>query len=317
MTELTDRYVYAATRFVTDQDERVELDRELRERIADTVDGHRSAGLGPAEAEERALTELGDPLRVSAAYRERPMYLIGPRHYFAWQRVMVIVLATAPWIVGVIDLIVMISTREPVETVIAGTISTIVMVAVQAAFWITLGFAVAERVTTPADGDVDRWTPERLPQLPESTGRGKLSDLIASLVFLVIVAGLIVWQRFGSLVVVDGERMPVLDPALWDVWIPVMFLLLALEAVHAVWVYRTGWTWPAAIVNLPISLAWGALLGWLFVSGRLLNPDFLDRVGLSQGAIDRSQPYVLAVLAVIIAWELVDGFYKAYRRGRQ
>ncbi|MBM9465274.1 hypothetical protein JL108_17635 [Aeromicrobium sp. YIM 150415] len=313
MTELTDRYVFAATRFVADQDEREQLDRELRERIADTVDDHRSAGLGPDEAEVRALTELGDPLRLSAAYRERPMYLIGPRYYFAWQRVMVIVLATAPWVVGVIDLIVALSEGEPIGTVIAGTISTIVIVALHVAFWTTLGFAIAERATSPDDSP-HLWTPDRLPQLPESNGRGKLGDLIASLVFLVIVAGLLVWQQFGSLVVVDGERIPVLEPALWRSWIPVMFLLLALEAVHAVWVYRTGWTWPAAIVNLPISLVWGALLGWLFASGRLLNPDFLDRVGLTPDIVDHSKPYVLAVLAIVIAWEIGDGLYKAYRQ---
>ncbi len=316
MTELTDRYVYAATRFVADQDERDELDRELRERIADTVDHHRSAGLDRDEAERRTLTELGDPLRVSAAYRERPMYLIGPRYYFTWQRVMVIVLATAPWIVGAIDLIAMISTREPVETVIAGTISTIVMVALHAAFWITLGFAVAERVTAPADGEVHGWTPERLPQLPDSTARGKRGDLIASLAFLGIVAGLLVWQQFGSLVVLGGERVPVLDPSLWRLWIPVMFALLALEAAHAIWVYRSSWTWTAAIANVPISLAWGVLLGWLFVSDRLLHPDFLERVGATREMLDRAQPYVLAGLAIIIVWEIGDGLLKAYRRDR-
>ena len=317
MTELTDRYVYAATRFVADQDERDELDRELRERIADTIDHHRAAGRNPDEAEEHALTELGDPLRLSAAYRERPMYLIGPRYYFTWQRVMVIGLATAPWIIGLIDLITAISAREPVGTVIAGTISTIVIAALHVAFWTTLGFAVAERATAP-DKDEHTWTPDRLPQLPADTARGKRSELIASLIFLGVVAGLLVWQQFGRLVVIDGEQVPVLEPDLWwHLWIPVMFVLLALEAAHAVWVFRSGWSWTAAVVNLPISLAWGALLGWLFVSDRLFNPVFLEHTGTTQAALDRWQPYLLVGLAIIIAWEIADAFYKAYRHRRR
>ena len=65
---LTDRYVAATLRSIP-VDKRDDIDRELRASITDAVDARVESGSDPAEAEERVLTELGDPARLAAAIR--------------------------------------------------------------------------------------------------------------------------------------------------------------------------------------------------------------------------------------------------------
>jgi len=314
MTELTDRYVHAATRFIPDESERTEVARELHERIEDTADALRASGMSDEDAEYRTISDLGDPLRVMAEYRGRPMHLIGPRFYFSWLRIIVIALAIGPAVVALIDVIGSAADREPVGAIIGSAIVTALTVAGHVVFWVTLTFAILERCTTPK---VPTWTPEMLPQPADRSGaRGRRSDLIASLAFLGVCAGLLIWQQLGSPFFADGERVPVLDPALWRLWIPVMLALLALEAAHAIWVYRDGWSWPAALTNIPLSLAWGALLVWLVTGHRLFNPDFLTQIKWSEQKLDETMPFIVGGIVIIIGWEIVDALIKTARGQR-
>lgn len=311
MSQLTDRYVHAATRFVTDDDERTELDLELRERIADTIDDLRARGLEESAAERQALTELGDPLRLAAEYRSRPMHLIGPRYYFIWLRLLVTLLAIVPAIIAVIDALAGAGAGESAANVLASAVATALSVAVHIAFWTTLVFALIERAAPDGTKETE-WTPDRLPELPTSGAARERTDLIASLVFLVTMAVLLVWQPFF----VGGERLAVLDPDLWPWWGGALLALIALEAVQAVWVYLRGWTWPAAGATVALSVAFGAILIWLLTTDRLFNPAFIDHVGWNPGWIESATPFFVTVAVVIVAWESIDALVKAGRRGR-
>ena len=106
MSMLTDRYVHAATRFVQDGKEREELGLELRERIEDTITALVENGHDAEEAERKALTGLGDPLLLSAEYRQRPTYLIGPRYFYVYLRILLVAVCTAAPVVGIITALV-------------------------------------------------------------------------------------------------------------------------------------------------------------------------------------------------------------------
>ena len=85
---LTDRYVTATVRDL-DDDQRAEVERELRTTIEDMIDGRLEAGApSRPEAERAVLAELGDPVRLAAGYSGRPLYLIGPSVYPQWRRLM-------------------------------------------------------------------------------------------------------------------------------------------------------------------------------------------------------------------------------------
>ena len=61
--------------------------------------------------------------------------------------------------------------------------------------------------------------------------------------FLAIAAGAILWDHFdrhSAYVTTDDAPLSFLDPGLWPWWIAGLFVLMALEALLAVVVYRDG-----------------------------------------------------------------------------
>ncbi len=86
-TSLTDRYIAAAMRTVPEK-QRADLGAELRTSIDDQIDARVDAGEARDAAERAVLTDLGDPEALAAGYTERSLYLIGPRYYLEWWRLL-------------------------------------------------------------------------------------------------------------------------------------------------------------------------------------------------------------------------------------
>ena len=309
MTTLTDRYVWAAARSVPDA-QRPEFGRELRERIGDASDALIEQGRSPADAEHAALVELGDPAALAATYVDRPLQLIGPRYFLTWWRLLkllyaiVLPIATAAVVLG------QLIAEVPVGQLIGATVSAAIAIAVHLGFWTTLVFAAIER--SPSSVPLATWTPEMLPQLPDSARSRRLGDLIASLVLLGLLAAAIVWQQFGLFV---AERsVPVLDPALWSFWLPYFLGLIVLEALFAFVVYLRGWGWGLAAVNVLLNAAFVVPALWLFLTGQLFSPEFLELIEWPWGDAGRIVATIVAVVTVATAaWDMVDGFVKAAR----
>ncbi|GAA1777637.1 permease prefix domain 1-containing protein [Agromyces lapidis] len=320
MTELTDRYLFAATRSLPAA-QREELSRDLAERIADTIDARVDSGAStPETAEHDALVELGHPAVLAASYSDRPLMLIGPRYFLVWKRLLIFLESFVPATVAAATALGLVLSGGGWE-IVGTVVTTGLTVAVHLAFWVTLVFALIERYDTGAVGSADKllgWTPDQLPQLPEVRRPHRRSDLIASLVWLAIAAGLLVWQQFGVLWI-GGERsaVPLLAPELWSFWLPYLFVLIALEAAFAVWIYRSDWNWANALVNVALSAAFAIPVIWLFVEGMLLSPEFLAAI---DPYLDADAERVLSVLfiggvAAICAWDSIDGIIKAVRGG--
>jgi hypothetical protein len=311
---LTDRYVYAASRDLPEA-QRAEFARELRERIADEVDARLAAGddTTPAAAEDAVLRELGDPSVLAAAYVDRPLQLIGPRYFLTWKRLLTLLYAIVlPVTAGAVLLAQLLSGAEPGE-VAAGVVGTVLGLIVHLAFWVTLVFAILER--SPGTQAIERWTPAQLPQVHDAGRAGRLGDLIASLVFLTLFAVLILWQQVSPpFFAGPGEAIPVLDPELWSFWLPYFLVLIVLEMLFAVAIYLRGWTWPLAIANLVLNVAFTVPALWLLATGQLFNPAFLDAVGWPWGEASGVTTTVLVVLFIGIAvWDVIDGVIKTVR----
>ncbi|MFF2389794.1 permease prefix domain 1-containing protein [Agromyces sp. NPDC058104] len=320
MTELTDRYLFAATRTLPAA-QREELSRDLAERVADTIDARIASGAStPETAEHDALVELGNPSVLAASYSDRPLVLIGPRYFLVWRRLLVFLESFVPATVAAAAALGLVISGGGWE-VIGAAIGIGLSVAVHLAFWLTLVFALIERYEPAAAGaadDVLGWTPDQLPQLPEVRRPHRRSDLVASLVWLAIAAVFLVWQQFG-IVWIGGERsaVPLLAPELWSFWLPYLLVLIALEAAFAAWIYRADWNWANAIVNVVLNAAFAIPVIWLFVEGMLLSPEFL---ALVDPHLDADAERVLSVLfiggvAAICTWDAIDGIVKAARGG--
>ncbi|PRY68329.1 hypothetical protein B0I08_10431 [Glaciihabitans tibetensis] len=314
MPSLTDRYVFTVLRHIPEP-QRADLDKELRSSIADLVDAHVGSGATQGEAEDLALRELGDPDRFAAGVTNRPQHLIGPESFPSWWRLLRFLLALITPIAAVAHALVLVATGEVIGTVIAGLITTAFGVSIQIAFWVTLVFVILERTENPRHPNWQaQWTPDQLPEYAHD--RRTAGDLAAELVWIGILAALLLGQQFWSFSVLQGERVPVLAPAEWSFWWPYLLVILALDAAFAIWVWRRGWSWLAAGINVLLGLAGAIPLIWLALEQRIWNPEFFSSLNWTPtefGTTDVITAATVTVVLGIFIWDSVDGILKARR----
>lgn len=314
---LTDRYIYAVQRSLPES-QRADIDRELRGSIADAVEAKREAGVRDTVAEREVLLELGDPFRLAAGYADRPLHLIGPEYFPSYVRLLrLLYLIVLPAVAFAVTLGKIIAGPESVGEVIGSVVVTLLGLIVHLGFWTTLVFVILERSGTKADDFREEWTPDALPELPQK-GDPKLGDAIGTVVFLVTMLGLLLWQQFAPPVAAaDGTPLPVVNPDLWSSWLPVLFGIALLEIGFAILVYRVGrWTVPLAIVNAILAIAAGALVVWLFLTDRVWDPRALAELGVAGDTV-WTVAVVSAWIAVGVAvWDIVDGAIKTWRHRR-
>lgn len=315
-TTLTDRYVAAAMRTVPEK-QRDDLGAELRASIADQVDGRTENGEDRAAAERAVLTELGDPDKLAAGYTDRPLHLIGPKYYLDWWRLLKlllwIVLPAAAFGIALAQTL----DGQSIGPIIGNVLATLISVAVHLCFWTTLVFVIVER--TGADRkEFGTWTVDQLPE-PRPRGVG-FGDMIATLVFLAVGAGAVIWDLtigfVPAFVTGSGEPLSFLNPGLWPWWIAGLFVLMALEATLAVVVYLVGrWTAALAVANAVLALAFAVPALILLSQGQLLNPEFFPAVVGEDGAevaaiVSTVFGFGIAILAI---WDIVDVIRKTIR----
>ena len=317
-TELTDRYVYAVTRSLP-EDQRDEVRRELRASIEDAIEPRVEAGEPAAQAEIAVLTELGDPARLAGTYADRPAWLIGPKYYYDWLRLLKLLLAIVLPIVFVV-LFVVNFVAGGVGQAFGAAFGVGISVAVHLAFWSTLLFFLIERHGKGTE--IPAWTVDQLPQLPSDEKSGSLSrmgELIGSVVFLGLFAFGLLWQQFNSVFTdASGDPVPLLNPELWSFWLPYTLVIIVLEVLFAVALYAVGrWTWPLAIVNIALGLAFAIPAAWLFATHQVLNPAFLDELGWTASTIEWIGLIGAAVVALVAIADAADGIVKAAKRSRR
>jgi hypothetical protein len=311
MNSLTDRYLAATLRSVA-APRRGEIATELRTSIEDMIEGRLAAGLTAGAAERAVLTELGDPDQLAARYAGRRLQLIGPRYYLIWLRLLRLLLSVVPGVVGIVVGVVEATARDNAGGAIGAGIAAALQTAVQTAFWITLVFAVLERVDTPLH--LPAWTVDQLPD--SSVERTvKLADTCASIAALLLAIGFLIWQHFESVLTGDGNRLPLIDPALWRSWLPVLLAVLVASIGLEIAKYRAGrWTRRLVAVNAALDLAFAVPVVWLLLSHRLLNPGLVQRFAwLREGGVDDVARVGVVVIAAITIWDVIDSAVKARR----
>ena len=320
----TERYIAATVRTLP-QSAQDDVRAELEASIADAVEARMEQGDSPADAERAVLTELGDPGVLAAGYAERPLHLIGPRYYLTWWRLLTLLLWIVPTFAAVGVTIAKILEFATIGETIGAVVVAIIMAIVHVGFWTTLVFAILER-TVPDPGAT--WDVDQLPE-PAENGAGR-SEIIASLIFLALAAGAILWDALRGFVRQDGDALPILNPQLWPWWMAALLVLMLAELLLAVGVYRVRrWTAGFAAVNTLLAVAFVVPVMFLLVSGQLVNPEFLSYLATDhasdlenanagaaeQGGVFRVITVIFGVIIVGIGiWDIVDGWLKASRQ---
>jgi hypothetical protein len=300
MTNLVDRYVYTALRRVPEQ-QRGDIDRELRASIEDAVDARVDAGQERDAAVEATLTELGDPDRLADSYAGRPGYLIGPALFTPWRRLNVTLLSTVlPLVVGVL-VVIRVLDGSTFGEVIGTAVTTTLTVGVQMLFWTTLIFAIIERTGATKDRLRVPWTLRDLPRYEPN--RMPVAHLAMGLVWPALVIAALVWQQFTF-----GD-VPVLDPANWSFWWPYFIVVMVLQGAYQVWVWRLGtWNRTVTVVNAVLQLASAVPLVWLLATDRFFNPEFhqFATVGPESDVKHWLSVLIIAIVVVGTAWDIVQ-----------
>lgn len=309
---LVDRYIDAAMRTVPEK-QRSDLAAELRASIADQIDARTDAGEPHDAAERSVLTALGDPEKLAAGYTDRPLYLIGPKYYLSWWRLMKVLLWVVP-ICAVFGVSLgMTLAGEPFGAVVGSVWGITLSVVVHLFFWTTLVFVIIERAEARSGekAQIGEWT---LDDLPERQARGAtFGDMITAIVGLLIGAGAILWDRFIGFV--PGSDVSFFDPRLWPWWVAGLFAVMALDAAVVIVAHAIGrWTYALASVNLILNVVVTVPALWLLSEGRLINPEFWSIMPPTASDV----PDIVAVIAAFVivgiaVWDSLDGFLKARR----
>nr|WP_296075990.1 permease prefix domain 1-containing protein [uncultured Actinoplanes sp.] len=309
MSSLVDRYVWTALRRVPEQ-QRADIDRELRASIEDAVDARVEAGEARDAAIEKTLTDLGDPDRLADSYANRPAVLIGPELFGVWRRLMITLYSTVLPIVVAVVVIIQLIDDPAIGKVIGAVVTSALTVGVHLGFWTTAVFAVIER-TGYGKGDLrTTWTLKDLPKYePSALTRVQLA---AWLTWPVMLIAALVLQQFTF------TDVPVLNPANWTFWWPYLIVIIALRAAYAIWVYRLGaWTRASAVVNAVIALLGAVPVVWLLAGGSFFNPEFHQIIDPNTGD-PRTWITAIAIGVVVLqaGWDVIDTAIRVERARR-
>ncbi|MEV7630026.1 permease prefix domain 1-containing protein [Actinoplanes sp. NPDC089786] len=309
MTTLIDRYVFTVLRRVPER-QRPDIDRELRASIADAVEARVEAGETADAATEATLRELGDPDRLADGYADRPQYLIGPELFPVWRRLITLFFATVLPIVVVVSVVVQVLDEATFGDVIGTAVSAAITTAAHLAFWTTGVFALLERTGVDKLPLKTGWTLDDLPKY--EPGFLTSGQLAANLVWPVLLIVGLVLQPFAF------TEVPVLDPAGWSFWWPYLIVILLLECVYALWLFRRGaWTHTVTAVNALLALLSAGPLIWLLASERFFNPEFITRLDSSSpNPLNWLTWTVIASVAFTAIFDVVDTAIKAERARR-
>ena len=282
--ELIERYIYAVTRHLPLK-MRADVKRELEGLISDMLE-ERCGAVLPAEKDVRiVLTELGTSEVLAAKYSdEEKQALISGSFLLIYKRVLKIVLPIMAAVVFFGSLMSLIfntalpqNPYELVGLVFAQTIGTAFSSVLSAFAIITIVFAVLERKkATIPEGDMFA----HLPLVPEKETRIKRHDPIMGIVWAVIATVLfLVFPWFAGVWVKNIGWIPFfLTTVIRSHWLPITLWGILSISKESFKLIEGQYTKRLAIATVAANLSIAICAAVVFVSGSIVNPDFLPGI---------------------------------------
>lgn len=331
MTMLVERYLGAALEHVSSS-QRDDTEREIRAAIDEMVELRVAEGESETDATEHALNELGDPRELAASYTvDRPRHLIGPGWYPRYIALLRQLLTILLPVIAVVSLLAAIGVDDKnVADAIGDAVGSVSMAIIQVGFWVTLGFAIAERVAGPGGPQAGekRWTVADLPDEPRSR-QIRIGDVAPDVIAMAVVAVLaIVTFTDGVGFLVRGvaesiDGIPLINPDLGAGWVGGFFALVAISILAPIARYLRGfWTRPMFLLEVASSALWIIYIVALASSAAIVNPEFVERVdaGSTSGEAGGTANIMVAVVVIAIslqtAWEAWTRHREYLRRYR-
>ncbi|MCC6299636.1 MAG: hypothetical protein IT314_10075 [Anaerolineales bacterium] len=319
---LLERYVAEVGRHLPEKD-RADIEAEIRSTLEDGIE--EKGGANEANIKS-VLQEFGDPASLAEKYSPAKRYLIGPLWYDAYLETLKRALATALPVFLIVNFLVGIA-NQPGNAIgsFLDAAGNTFYVAVQIVFWVTLGFIIAEQTDAdPKDAVVKQtrtWTPDQLPPLPRKR-QMDISEVGTSLALVIGGAILIAWSPQILSIQSHGETIPFLHPDLWNVFLPIFFVLVGFTVIHELFKLAIGnWTRALTVTNLILGIASITYIVLLIATQQVFNPSFVAALAESgaRGIQDATSwaTWTINITAAIIIgiyiWDMVDSVIKSRR----
>ncbi|MFS0889716.1 HAAS signaling domain-containing protein [Peribacillus frigoritolerans] len=328
--ELIELYIQEVTRRLPEKN-RADIALELQSTIEDMLpDDHTEQDV------KAVLLKLGDPVTLAGGYRDRPMHLIGPRYYDVYISLLKMILPIA----AVISLIALVgdnpfrdtgnTVMEAILKIIGKGISSIISTGIQVFFWLTLSFAILERLDTskdqsPVTKDLKPWTPENLKDIPNISKikAVPMIEVFASLLGLSVFAALyfnaanllgVYEKRNGSLIFVTPSFNQDVLNSYW-LLVSCVIIIGVLLTIYKLFLGR--WTLKLAFFHAIYQLLYTLAFIIIISNPDLLNPEFLayQRTLFSIDEWKSSIYWGLILISIIFAaYDTYQGFRKAKLR---
>ncbi|MGE8207311.1 HAAS signaling domain-containing protein [Heyndrickxia sp. NPDC080065] len=271
---------------------------ELRSTIEDMLPENYSE-----EDVKAVLEKLGNPVTLASGYRERPMYLIGPRYFDVYVTLLKMILPIA----AVISLITMIAKYvigfseeqldlnfvlshigEGISRIISDGIQVFFEVGIQVFFWLTLVFAILERTDKgkdkqPLTASLKKWTPDDLKNISYIPKKKAISkfEVFGNLMWTAIWATLYFYANYLLGVYKEGRNgiefvAPTFNQDVLLQYWPIVVIVIGLEIALSLYKLIKGqWTKKMAICNTVLQLIGTITFILIIVNPNLLNKDFI------------------------------------------
>jgi hypothetical protein len=323
--KLIERYVSAVSERLP-EDIQSDVAEELRSNIEDMLPEN------PTEDDIReVLMKLGNPRKLAQEYNPVKRYLIGPSLYDSYITVLKMVIGIAAVVItalSLLDWIVSLPDNTNYVESFVEVLSDAVSGCFQAAFWVTLAFAVTER-SGINEGELPfakkKWTPDDLPAAPASPkGRIPRSETVFSILFTVLFTVLICFRpELLAMYIREGgttEAIPLFNTERLHFYIAVIFVLALAQLGIIVWKFvQARWTVPLAVVNAVQNTAASLLVILMFNDRRIINQDFLSKLGelvnLPAARVNEiwylgTAAITIVIFAGICLWDSISAFLK-------
>jgi hypothetical protein len=287
--ELIDRYVHEVGEHLPDA-MRQDVETELRSLLTDALEERARAGSHAPDEElaARLVREFGPPVEVARRYAPEVEYLIGPRLFPAYKRVlMILVIVFAAMFLASFVLSVLATVQHPESgftpsPLFGGGVDLLKSLIFNFAL-LTLAFAVVERIRRHREILGKDWDPLKLPAVASSERISLVGGVIQIyLIILVAVVFNFYPQWVGFLVVYHGISVHGILLPQFSQHLPALNVFFAAVFVYDLWALRVGkrtreTQWGGAVLGL----LWAGVLALMIVGPPVFRYDRLIKQGLT------------------------------------
>ncbi|AWE09264.1 hypothetical protein DCE79_08245 [Lysinibacillus sp. 2017] len=321
---LIEVYIQEVTRRLPER-MRTDIALELRSTIEDMLpDNYRE------EHVKRVLNQLGNPAVLANGYKDQPMHLIGPRYFDLYVSLLKMIVPIAI-VISLISIIAQNfigysgeeSILNVVITIIVKGIGSIIEVGIQVFFWLTLTFAIIERVDKdkdpqPVTSSMEKWTADDLKNITYIPKRKAISkfEVFGSLMWTAIWATLYFYaSQLVGVYEGDGDRFEFVIPALnQEVLLsyrPIIVMIIVFEIALSLYkLLKEQWTKRMAIFNTILQIIITIVFTIIITNPNIMNQAFITYM------TDWKDQQIVGILIFIFIIGAAVNVYDGFKRVR-